>query len=197
MSRFAQHPFFLFLRVMLKNPVSVCALTPSSRRLARVMASGLEIDRDESVMEMGPGTGALTDQIRHILPDDGGYIGIELEPRFVRLLRERFPNLRFEHDSVTRAYQLHADSGTPPVKAVICGLSISTMPAPVIDEIIGNLDRLLRPGSVFRMFQYVHAYYLPSAVRFRRSMAPLFSDYRCDAVVLRNLPPAFVLTWVR
>lgn len=182
---------------MLKNPASVCALTPSSRRLARAMASGLEIDPDESVMELGPGTGALTDQIRHIIPGDGGYIGIELEQRFVRLLRERFPDLRFEHDTVTRAFQLHADSGTPPVKAVISGLPVSTMPVPVIDEIIGNLDRLLKPGSVFRMFQYVHAYYLPSAVRFRRRMEPLFSHYRCDAIVLRNLPPAFVLTWVR
>ena len=71
------------------------------------------------------------------------------------------------------------------------------MPVPVIDEIIGNLDRLLGPGSVFRMFQYVHAYYLPSAVRFRRHMTPLFSDYRCEALVVRNLPPALVLTWTR
>ncbi len=161
------------------------------------MARGLEIDPNESVMELGPGTGALTDQIRHILSDDDGYIGIELEPQFVVLLRELFPNLRFEQNTVTRAFQVHADSGTPPVKAVISGLSISTMPAPVIDEIIRNLDRLLQPGSVFRMFQYVHAYYLPSAIRFRRSMASLFSDYRCETLVVRNFPPAFVLTWVR
>jgi len=57
---------------MLKNPLSVCALTPSSRMLARAMARGLEIKPNESVMELGPGTGALTDQIRHILPDDDG-----------------------------------------------------------------------------------------------------------------------------
>ncbi len=182
---------------MLKNPLSVCALTPSSRMLARAMARGLEIRPNESVMELGPGTGALTDQIRRILPNDDGYIGIELEQRFVHLLRDRFPDLRFEHDTVTRAFQVHADSGVPPVKAVISGLSISTMPAQVIDEIIGNLDRLMGPGSVFRMFQYVHAYCLPSAVRFRRRMTPLFSDYRCETLVVRNLPPALVLTWTR
>ncbi|MXZ74058.1 MAG: hypothetical protein F4207_00630 [Gemmatimonadetes bacterium] len=197
MSRSAQHPFLLFLRVMLKNPLSVCALTPSSRMLAQAMARGLEIKPNESVMELGPGTGALTDQIRHILPDDDGYIGIELEQRFVHLLRDRFPNLRFEQDTVTRAFQVHADTDVPPVKAVICGLSISTMPVPVIDELIANLDQLLGPGSVFRMFQYVHAYCLPSAIRFRRRMAPLFSDYRCESLVVRNLPPAFVLTWTR
>ncbi len=182
---------------MLKSPTSVCALTPSSRMLARAMASGLDIDTNHTVIELGPGTGALTDQIRHILPDDAGYLGIELEPRFVRLLRDRFPGLRFEEDTVTRAFQVHRELGIPPVKAVISGLSVSTMPTPVIDEIIGNLDRLLGPGTVFRMFQYVHAYYLPSAVRFRRRMAPLFTDYRCDALVFRNFPPAFVLTWIR
>ena len=182
---------------MLKNPMSVCALTPSSRMLARAVARGLEIGSDESVMELGPGTGALTDQIRHIISDGGEYIGIELEPRFVGLLRERFPDLRFEQNNVTRAYQVHQDAGAPPVKAVISGLSISTMPGPVIDEVILNLDRLLRPGTVFRMFQYVHAYYMPSAIRFRRRMSSLFSDYRCDALVVRNLPPALVLTWIR
>ena len=182
---------------MLKNPLSVCAVAPSSRKLALAMARGLEIKPNESVMELGPGTGALTDQIRHILPNDDGYIGIELELRFVHLLRDRFPNLRFEHDTVTRAFQVHEDSGVPPVKAVISGLSISTMPNPVIDEIVGNLDRLLSPGSVFRMFQYVHVYYLPSAVRFRQRMARLFSEYRCETLVMRNIPPALVLTWTR
>jgi len=58
-------------------------VAPSSRTLARAMAKGLTIGDDESVVELGPGTGALTDQIRHILPHDGGYLGIEIEPRFV------------------------------------------------------------------------------------------------------------------
>ena len=182
---------------MFKSPTKVCALTPSSKMLARAMAKGLEIFPNETVIELGPGTGALTDQIQRILPDDARYIGIELEPQFVSLLRERFPDLRFEEDNVTRAFQVHANSGTPPVKAIISGLPISTMPASVIDEIIMNLDQLMGPGTVFRMFQYIHAYHLPSAVRFRRRMASLFSDYRCDAIVVRNLPPAFVLTWVR
>lgn len=197
MSQFAQHPLIVFLRVMFKSPTKVCALTPSSKMLARAMAKGLEIFPNETVMELGPGTGALTDQIQRILPNEAGYIGIELEPRFVSLLRERFPELRFEENTVTSAFQIHAKSGTPPVKAVISGLPISTMPTSVIDEIINNLDQLLGPGTVFRMFQYIHAYHLPSAIRFRRRMASLFSDYRCDAVVVRNLPPALVLTWTR
>ncbi|MCY4544578.1 MAG: methyltransferase [Gemmatimonadetes bacterium] len=182
---------------MLKSPTSVCAVAPSSRTLARAMAKGLTIGDDESVVELGPGTGALTDQIRHILPHDGGYLGIEIEPRFVDLLRKRYPGLRFEQNTVAKAFQLHANTGTPPVRAVISGLSISTMPSPVIDEIIANLDRLMRPGTVFRMFQYLHAYYLPASIRFRRRMAPFFSCYRVESVVLKNLPPALVMTWTR
>ena len=172
-------------------------MAPSSRTLARVMAKGLSIGEDESVVELGPGTGALTDQIRHILPHSGGYLGIEIEPRFVDLLRKRFPGLRFEQNTVAKAFQLHTNTGTPPVKAVISGLSISTMPTPVIDEIIANLDRLLQPGTVFRMFQYVHAYYLPASIRFRRRMAPFFSSYQVESVVFKNLPPAIVMTWTR
>ncbi len=192
-----QHTLALFFRVMVRNPKGICALTPSSRILASAMSEGLEIGPDESVIELGPGTGALTDRIQHILSDESGYLGIELEAQFVELLRERFPNLRFVHSCITRTCQAYASSGNAPVKAILSGVPISTMPSQVIDEVIANLDQILKPGSVFRMFQYVHAYYLPPAIRFRRRMAKIFSDYRCDALVLRNLPPAVVLTWSR
>jgi len=187
----------LFLKVMLKQPTSVCALTPSSRYLARAMAKGLDIDVDETVIELGPGTGALTEEIQHIIGREGRYLGIELEPRFVSLLRERFPSLLFEQNTATQTQQVHAASGAPPVKVVVSGLSISTLPAKIVDEIIENLARVLQPGTIFRMFQYVHAYYFPSAVRFRRRMSEYFSDYHCGDLIIRNLPPAFVLTWTR
>ncbi len=197
MSQIANNPVFVFLRVMLKSPRKVCSLAPSSRTLARRMAAGLEIKPNETVMELGPGTGALTEEIKPILSHDTGYIGIELESKFVGLLQTRFPELQFEQENVTRAFEVYTESGVPPVKAIISGLPISTMPKVVIDDLIGNLEQLLEPGAVFRMFQYVHAYYLPCAVRFRRRMSTSFSKYRCEGLVIKNLPPALVLTWTR
>ena len=67
------------------------------------------------------------------------------------------------------------------------------------DGVIAALSEMLPAGSggQFRTFQYVHAYPLPTAVRFRRRMAAIFGPCQRSAVVVRNLPPAFVLSWSR
>lgn len=191
------YPLLLFFRVMFRNPKGVSAIAPSSQKLARAMTCGLQLNPDEAILELGPGTGALTRQIRHIIPASNAYLGIELELRFVNLLQQRFPDLRFVQDTVANAEAVYARAGMVPVKAIISGLSVSTLPKEVQERLIENLDRLLKPGAVFRMFQYVHAYPLPSAVRFRRKMNTLFSEYQRSRVILKNLPPAFVLTWIR
>ncbi|MBM3264835.1 MAG: hypothetical protein FJY97_15605 [candidate division Zixibacteria bacterium] len=191
------HPLFVFFQVMLRNPVSVSAVAPSSQELARAMIHGLDLSSGGSLIELGPGTGALTTQIHRILPTAGAYLGIELEEKFVRVLRTRFPDLRFVQDTVAKAHRVHADSGLTPPQIIISGLAISTLPDSVQEAFIVNIDRLMTPGSVFRMFQYVHAYPMRSSARFRRRMDELFPVYHRSRVVLKNIPPAFVLTWQR
>lgn len=197
MLHLGQSPLFLFFRVMLRNPTSVCAIAPSSRDLARAMTHDLTLKPNEGILELGPGTGALTKEIRRVIPDANSYLGIELEVRFIRLLKQQFPDLRFVHNTVARASEVHGQSGLGPTKAIISGLSVTALPKEVQEQFIENLDRLMTPGCIFRMFQYVHAYPLPPAVRFRQQMADLFSYYHRSPMVLKNLPPAFVLTWMR
>jgi phospholipid N-methyltransferase len=195
--RLRRHPLLVFFRVMLRHPVSVCAVAPSSQELARAMTHGIHLRPKESLIELGPGTGALTAQIHRILPASDAYLGIELEARFVQLLKERFPDLRFVQDTVARAHRVHVQSGLEPVKAIISGLSIATLPEDVQEAFIHNIDRLMTPGCLFRMFQYVHAYPWPSSIRFRQRMSRLFNSYHRSRVVFKNIPPAFVLTWRR
>ena len=197
MERSQQHPLLVFLQVMLRNPIGVSAVAPSSRKLAEAMAQDLQLNPDESLIELGPGTGALTAQIRRILPASHSYLGIELEGEFVRHLQERFPDLTFVHNTVAQAHQVHAESGLPPAKAIISGLAISTLPEPVQIDLIRNIDQLMTPGSLFRMFQYVHAYPFPSSIRFRQRMRELFTSYDRSRIVFKNIPPAYVLTWQR
>ncbi len=46
-------------------------------------------------------------------------------------------------------------------------------------------------------FQYVHGYRLPPAVVFRRNMSARMGSEPQIKSVVRNFPPAFVLTWTR
>ena len=184
-----------FVKAFLKNPTNVGAIVPSAPCLARAMICDLEIARGETVMELGPGTGALTSYIRGILPDTNSYLGIEREKHFVELLETRYPDMQFLKGSAEHANDFHEASGLGPVKVIISGLPFATLVASVREEIIDNIVQLMQPGVVFRTFQYIHAFPLPPAVRFRRMMNTRFGKGHRSAPVLPNFPPAYVLTW--
>jgi phospholipid N-methyltransferase len=186
-----------FFHAFLRHPTRIGAVAPSSPALARAMVAGLNIGPGQGVLEYGPGTGPFTAEIEKNLPDACGYLGIERDGRFVALLRQRHPHLRFVEGSAEHARDLAAQAGLTDIGAVLCGLPFASLPDKVQQNILADLACLLRPGRVFRTFQYVHAYPLPQAVRFRRRMKKMFRPVGRSAVVWANLPPAFVLTWRR
>jgi phospholipid N-methyltransferase len=186
-----------FLKAFIRNPAGIGAIVPSAPELARAMMDGIELGPGETVLELGPGTGAFTTHIREIIPCADDYLGIELETRFVELLELRFPDLQFIGASAAEATSIHQESGLGPVKVIISSLPFASLMGSVRDAIIDNLEQLMNPGCLFRTFQYVHSYPMPSAIRFRRRMEARFGDCHRSRAVLPNLPPAYVLTWQR
>ena len=186
-----------FLQAFLRSPSRVGAVAPSSPELAKQMVEGLQLQPDETVVEFGPGTGPFTAALREILPDPACYLGIERDPEFAKLLHERFPELHIVEGSAADAPKYLAEAGRARVRAVVCGLPFASLPPSVQDAVIAALDQMIQPGAEFRTFQYLHAYGLPTAIRFRNRMRPLFGEHSRSPAVWRNVPPAYVLTWKR
>jgi phosphatidylethanolamine/phosphatidyl-N-methylethanolamine N-methyltransferase len=81
----------LFLQEWLANPQRTGSVAPSSRQLAAAMAHWLPSDPESFVLELGPGTGAVTEMlIKRGLREDR-LVAIEHNPKLARLLREKFP----------------------------------------------------------------------------------------------------------
>jgi len=192
-----------FLAAFLRRPGSVGSVLPSSAALSRAMVAGIAAGRGGSILEFGPGTGPVTAEILKALARPGhgplrrSYLGIEREPSFVRLLRRRFPRARFVAASAEDAEAECRKAGLAPVQAVISSLPFASLPAGVQDGVIRCLGRLVRRGCEFRTYQYVHAYLLPAASRFRRRLDDRLGRHRRLAVIAGNVPPAFVLSWRR
>ena len=186
-----------FLGSFVRHPRQIGAVVPSSPALAKAMVRGLEVGGGQSVVELGPGTGAFTDAILRHLPDDASYLGIELNGDFVDHLRERFPGASFVKGCAQDAARHHAESALPAVRAVLCGLPFASLPHAVQDGVVESLDALLADGGEFRTFQYVHAYRMPAARRFRRRMDGVFGPGERSPAVRLNIPPAYVLRWSR
>ena len=184
-----------FLRRFLDSPRGVGSLVPSSGPLATAMVADMQVPPDRSVIELGPGTGAITGHLLARLDDPGQYVGIESDPAFVKLLRKRFPRAQFRSDSAERMERLLRDPAIAPPRYIVSGVPFAALPLQQKYRIISALRRVLPEDAEFRMFQYVHAWRLPGAVRFRRRMDQCFSTGSRPRLVLANVPPAMVLSW--
>ena len=188
---------FVFVRRFLHHPFVVGSILPSSPRLAEAMLEGISLLPGEGILELGPGTGSFTRQIRRLTPDKRMYLGIEKEAVFVELLRKRFPDLRFLKLAAEEFSSRVGPDSFPPIKVIISGLPSAATAESYLDRLVENLDRLMAPGSLFRTFTYLHSYHLAGPTHFRRRMEGITRRYLRSRVILKNIPPAYVLTWFR
>jgi phospholipid N-methyltransferase len=124
------------------------------------------------------------------------YLGIELEPRFHDVLKRRYPQLEFHLGSAADVKAILAARGLPAPSRIVSGLPFASLPLPVQDAVVdGIVDALRDSKGEFRTFQYVHAYQMKAARRFRARMAERFDGFERIGPVVRNVPPAFVLRY--
>ena len=184
-----------FFGTFLGKPGSVGAVLPSTRYLSRALVGRLEMQPGELIVEYGPGTGPVTAVIREWLPRGARYLGIELEPRFHGILTQRYPEFSFHLGSAGDVVRILRERNLPQPVRIISGLPFATLPARVQDQIVHGIVDCLVPQGDFRTFQYVHAYGMRAARRFRAVMAERFGNFERIGPVIRNVPPAFVLRY--
>ncbi|MDH3493684.1 MAG: hypothetical protein OEM82_09055 [Acidobacteriota bacterium] len=184
-----------FLKALLKNPLGVGAVTPSSKKLAELMVAGIEPGHDALLLELGVGTGALTSAISDILPDASCYLGIEIDEKLVGFVREKFPDLNILTADACTASDLHLKLALGNVRYILSGIPFVSLPKKVCENILCEVDAFMDKGSLFRTFQYIHGFYTPPAIRLRERMNRRYGPVETSPVVLNNLPPAITLTW--
>lgn len=184
-----------FFGTFLGKPGSVGAVLPSTRYLARALVGRLALRSGDLVVEFGPGTGPMTEVIRQHLPAGARYLGIEVEPRFHRLLAERYPTFAFHLGSAADLARILRERDLPQPVRIVSGLPFASLPARVQDGIVDAVSGCLQQGGDFRTFQYVHAYAMKAARRFRTMMRARFTSFERVGPVIRNVPPAYVLRY--
>lgn len=184
-----------FLQAFLKNPLKVGSIAPSSPELAGAMIDGIVPSKDNVVVELGVGTGAITKFLQGILEDDESYLGIELDPDLVRSLRLKYGDLKIVCGNAAETVEIHRQSGLGKVGAVICCLPFVSLPNEVGEKILLEIDRLMQQGCTFRTFQYAHGYYMPSAIKLREFMRSRYGRSKRSPLIVKNVPPAYTLTW--
>ncbi len=185
-----------FLQAFLKNPAKVGAIKPSSPDLAQKMIEGITPGADRAVLELGVGTGAITRFLQGIVPDQRSYLGIELDRDLSRLLKRNFPDLNIVQGNAVDSWMIHQQSGVGRIASIICCLPFVSLPKDVGELILHQVDKFMQEGDcTFRTFQYAHGYYFPAAIKLREFMRNRYGKAKKSQLVVKNVPPAYTLTW--
>ncbi|GAA4832591.1 methyltransferase domain-containing protein [Saccharopolyspora rosea] len=179
-----------FLRRAIRHPGQVGAIAPSSPSLARQMAAVVPSTGSPVVVELGPGTGALSAAVAERLPASGRHLAVELDGGMVEHLRRNLPWLEVIQGDAARLGELLREAGVASVDAVISGLPWSIFPGQLQQDILDQVGAVLAPHAAFTTFAYVHALGMAGARRFRARLDNSFDEVLTSHTVWRNVPPA-------
>jgi phosphatidylethanolamine/phosphatidyl-N-methylethanolamine N-methyltransferase len=172
----------LFFGLWLQKPLQIAAITPSSIRLASVMADLVDLSRPGLVLELGAGTGSLTrGLLRRGCPPER-LVALEREAALAATLRREFPGIATIAGDATALEDHLADRRIDRLCAVVSSLPIKWFSVGEQRAVVAPCRARLGPGGKF--LQLTNAVSSPIAMR------PLGLAGARVAHVWRNLPPA-------
>ena len=175
-----------FLRSWIEKPLHMGAVMPSGRLLARTMAQYVDIKSTGPVVELGPGTGAITNALIEHGVDQRRLVLVEYNPGFCALLRDRYPHAKVVQGDAYSLRDSLRNMLSAPASAVVSGLPLVTKPMLTRLKLIRDAFVALAPGAPFVQFTYSVAPPIPKSL-------PGVSTEASERIWM-NLPPARV--WV-
>lgn len=181
----------LFVQEALQTPKQIGAIAPSGSRLAASMADWLCEKPSGYVLELGPGTGAVTEWlIRKGLPQEK-LVAVEMSKRLVEHLKQRYPLARiltgdaFEIEKILESLDIKPGQ----ISMVFSSLPLLNFPRNEAMTLADKLHDYLEPGGKLVMYTY-HL-----GKKTRRPLGrlqPVSSN-----IVWLNLPPARVSVHIK
>jgi phosphatidylethanolamine/phosphatidyl-N-methylethanolamine N-methyltransferase len=181
-----------FLAAFVRRPGTMGAVAPSSARLSAVLTSIVPTAGSPVVVELGPGTGAVSAAIDQRLPAGSRHLAVELDATMVEYLGRTRPGMEVVYGDARNLGKLLAERDVTHVDAVVCGLPWALFDEPTQHAVLSEVGEAIGPTGAFSTFAYVSGMALPAARRFRRTLRSRFEEVIVSATVWRNVPPAFV-----
>lgn len=178
-----------FIKEWAKNPLQVGAVMPSSKRLAREMAALADPTSDLPVLELGPGTGVVTQALlaRGFAPEK--IYSLEYNSTFAAALAARYRGVNVVEGDAYALKDSLAATGIDQFGAVISSLPLFTVPVPQRVSLLNQAIEVMAPGGKVIQFSY--------------AWVPVVGDNRADFDIWAskwiwlNVPPARVWTYGR
>jgi phosphatidylethanolamine/phosphatidyl-N-methylethanolamine N-methyltransferase len=175
-----------FIRSWIEKPLSTGAVMPSGKLLARAMARLVDPAVPGPIIELGAGTGPVTEALVAHGVDPARLVLVEFNPVFCRMLRSRYPGATVVQGDAYRLKHLLGSLLREPAAAVVSGLPLFTKPLRTRLRLVSEAFALLLPNAPFVQFTYAVVSPIPRSLPGVRA--------KSTERIWLNLPPAQV--WV-
>ena len=176
----------LFLREWIANPQRTGSVAPSSPQLGAAMARWLPQNRESYVLELGPGTGAVTDALfKHGLREDR-LIAIEFNDNLAKLLQDRFRQAQIIAGDAWELDKLihRCERPVKSVGAVISSLPLMNFPIEKAEALGKKIRGVLETHGHWVQYSY--------QILNKRSRGSKEFKLTSSKIVWLNIPPARV-----
>ncbi|MGB9691088.1 MAG: class I SAM-dependent methyltransferase [Candidatus Sumerlaeaceae bacterium] len=198
-----------FISQTMRDYYHVGAIAPSSRALARALAWPLEQRPPQGpmrVLEVGPGTGALTRGILKRMQPGDTLLLCEINPDFVAHLEHRFAT-----DPEFSPWRNSTEIVCRPVEElttanrfhhIVCGLPFNNFAPETVQMIFAKFETLVMPAGTVNFFEYAAIRWLKRLIASKNErqriaqveniLKKLIALHQVrQHLVLWNLPPAW------
>lgn len=118
----------LFLKKFLRHGLQVASIVPSSRLLSAALAEKVDGSRPQTIVDVGAGTGAVTDVVLQQMHPESRLLAVELDPQFGAILSDRCPRAEIIVGDVRYLGQQLAERGVTKIDLLISGLALPCIP---------------------------------------------------------------------
>ncbi len=182
----AVEQLLLFWAEIARSPRQVGSLIPSGQPLGRAMTDAVTDAPPGYVVEIGAGTGAITESLAAIRFEFDAFTVIERSPSLTAALMRRFPRLEIIAGCASMLLDMSFPKDRP--LTVVSSIPFRSLPQAELHHMERVIAALSRHEGGFRFIQYSYSLGAPF-----RNPAPDFT-WRRLKTIFANVPPATV--WV-
>ena len=190
---FAVKEWLFFFKEYIFNPKLVASFFPSSKALANELIRRSRAQRASVVVEIGTGTGVVTEQILLSKQDSSCFFAIEISDNFAEMTRARCPDADIVCADARFIEDILCEKNIKSCDSIVSCIPWATLSSEAQDEMIEAIYKALSSKGRFATLLLLPGLGLPSTRNFVKKIKCKFRTTGFSSVVWRNLPPAIVL----
>jgi phosphatidylethanolamine/phosphatidyl-N-methylethanolamine N-methyltransferase len=176
----------------IKDLKNTGAVAPCSDNVAKALMKHASLHDSKTVVELGPGTGVITQRVLENISDDTLFLALDVNPHFVAQTQKKCPKAYVYLDTAENIKLYLKKHGRDSCDCVISTLPWTLFSKELQEKILSAVMEVLQPGGRFLTVTYTFTSLLPSGKRFRNLLRDTFTSIQRTKTIWKNIPPVHV-----